>query len=48
MAPLLYENGQRLSASGAWPRHAVTGVCGVSVDTPIMKGYEEVLLSDDP
>jgi len=39
----VYENGQRLSASGAWPRDAVTGV---SVDTPgIMKGYEEVLLT---
>jgi len=30
----VYENGQRLSASGAWPRDAVTGVSGVSVDTP--------------
>ena len=42
----VYENGQRLSASGAWPRDAVTGASGVSVDTPgIMKVYEEVLLT---
>ena len=33
MAPLLYENGQRLSVSGVWPRDAVTGVSGVSIDS---------------